>query len=113
MPPPRKRPQGPFIIVERSILKRRSLDCLGKIALSEGRGPLTLRISQAIAEQIISGQLPPGSRLPSSRELASRLGVSRNTAVSAYDELSAMGMVEGKVGCGTTVMRRPHILKQA
>jgi GntR family transcriptional regulator/MocR family aminotransferase len=48
---------------------------------------LQLRIRQAVATAIEEGRLPLGSKMPSSRELATLLGVSRNTIVIAYEQL--------------------------
>src|SRR5262249_48375241 len=50
-----------------------------------------------------TGRLAPGSRLPSSRELARELGVARNTILSALDQLASEGYVEGRRGSGTYV----------
>lgn len=46
-----------------------------------------------LQQAILSGRLPAGSPLPSSRALAEELGVSRNTVVNAYDHLAAEGYV--------------------
>ncbi len=52
---------------------------------------------------ILAGRLTPGSRLPSSRSLAEDLGVSRNTVLSAFDQLTAEGYLEGRQGAGSFV----------
>src|SRR5688500_18404893 len=52
---------------------------------------------------ILDGRLQPGAALPASRELAARLGVSRNTITGAYQRLHAEGFVVGRVGAGTFV----------
>lgn len=52
---------------------------------------------------IVAGRLKPGLRLPSSRELAAALGVSRNLAVAAYDLLLSEGYVATRPGGGTFV----------
>jgi GntR family transcriptional regulator/MocR family aminotransferase len=57
--------------------------------------------------RIASGELPSGAALPSSRELARRLGVSRNTVITAYEELTAEGLVTGKAGSATRVAGAP------
>jgi DNA-binding FadR family transcriptional regulator len=44
-----------------------------------------------------------GARLPSTRDLAPLLGVSRNTVLAAYDELVALGLVEARAGSGMRV----------
>ena len=44
------------------------------------------------------GPVITGTRLPSTRQMANDLGVSRNTLMSAFDQLIAEGYVEGRVG---------------
>ena len=61
------------------------------------------QLAQDIQSRIRSGALPPGARLPTVRELASQLGVTRLTVHSAYSELQAGGWVEATVGRGTFV----------
>jgi 2-aminoadipate transaminase len=65
--------------------------------------PLFRQLEGAIAEAIASGELTAGTRLPSERELALQLGVSRTTAMNAYRELESRGLVRGHVGRGTFV----------
>lgn len=55
----------------------------------DGEGTLQARIQQMIAEGILSGRFAKGEKLPSSRKLASHLGVSRITVTLAYTELQA------------------------
>ncbi len=52
---------------------------------------------------IIDGRLHPGQRIPSSRGLASELGISRFPVLNAYAQLLAEGYLEGRVGAGTVV----------
>ena len=52
---------------------------------------------------ILARRLLPGSRLPASRELASSSSVSRNTVLSAYDQLLAEGYIVSRAGSGTFV----------
>ncbi|NLE77854.1 MAG: PLP-dependent aminotransferase family protein [Chloroflexi bacterium] len=66
--------------------------------------PAYMQIRNHLREQILQGEISPGTRLPPERELARRLGVSRTTVVSAYDELTAEGLVEAHRGRGTTVL---------
>lgn len=68
------------------------------------RGHRSTRIYAAIRVAILDGRLADGERLPSSRELAARLGVSRTTVTLAYELLAAEGFVEGRVGSGTVVV---------
>jgi GntR family transcriptional regulator/MocR family aminotransferase len=67
--------------------------------------PLRRRIYEAVRDAIIDGVLPPGARLPSSRDLARDLAMSRNTVVSAIDDLLAEGYTEARIGSGTYVAR--------
>lgn len=69
--------------------------------------PLYLQLVEALGAAVASGELAPGTRLPSERELAARLGVSRTTAVNAYHELAARGVIRGHVGRGTYVCALP------
>src|SRR5438128_3605498 len=62
-----------------------------------------MQLAQDIQRRIRSGALPPGARLPTVRELARQLGVTRLTIHSAYSELQAGGWVEATVGRGTFV----------
>jgi len=66
-------------------------------------GGLYLQLVNRLRERISSGELSPGDRLPSERDLAISLGVSRTTIVNAYRELEAQGLVRGHVGRGTFV----------
>ncbi|MDA7966344.1 PLP-dependent aminotransferase family protein [Ruegeria sp.] len=65
-----------------------------------GQGTLQARIQQMIAEGILSGRFHVGEKLPSSRKLATHLGVSRITVTLAYTELLANDylMAKGRSG---------------
>jgi DNA-binding transcriptional MocR family regulator len=73
-----------------------------------GSQHLYCRLRDALEQAIKSGQLLTGTRLPSERELAAQLGISRTTVINAYRELESMGMVRGYVGRGTFVCARPE-----
>ncbi|WP_458121386.1 MocR-like pyridoxine biosynthesis transcription factor PdxR [Paenibacillus sp. Z6-24] len=60
----------------------------------------------ALRESILNGSLQPGTRLPSTRELAASYGVSRGSVAEAYDLLLAEGYTESAVGRGTYVARQ-------
>ncbi|HEX5075616.1 MAG TPA: PLP-dependent aminotransferase family protein [Gemmatimonadaceae bacterium] len=59
----------------------------------------------ALRDEILDGRLRPGSRLPSTRDLARQQGLSRGTVVSAFDQLRAEGYVQGSTGSGTYVSK--------
>lgn len=61
------------------------------------------QIYQALKELMLSGQLKAGESLPSTRELAKELNVSRNTVCQAYDLLIAEGYVISRQGTATRV----------
>ncbi len=67
--------------------------------------PLQRQLYQELRAAVLEGRLSPGARLPSTRALAADLGISRNTAASAFDQLRAEGYLEGKAGSGTYVAR--------
>ncbi|MFB3301955.1 PLP-dependent aminotransferase family protein [Pseudomonas sp. AMR01] len=57
----------------------------------------------SFAQAIRSGQMPPGTRLPTHRQLAADHGLALVTASRVYTELEAMGLVSGETGRGTFV----------
>jgi GntR family transcriptional regulator/MocR family aminotransferase len=65
--------------------------------------PLFRRLHAALRARILARDLPRGTRLPSTRGLAARLGISRASVVAAYDQLTAEGFLEGRVGAGSYV----------
>jgi GntR family transcriptional regulator/MocR family aminotransferase len=67
--------------------------------------PLFRQLYEGLRQSILDGRLAPGVRLPATRGLAEELGVSRNTVLSAYEQLLAEGYLEGKAGSGTYVPR--------
>ena len=65
--------------------------------------PLHRQLYNELRAAILGGRLPSGCRLPASRELAQVTGLSRNTVLSAYDQLIAEGYIESRAGSGTYV----------
>jgi GntR family transcriptional regulator/MocR family aminotransferase len=61
------------------------------------------QICRAIRVAIASGELPPGTHLPTSRELADALKIGRNTVVTAYSRLAAEGYLLANKRRGTRV----------
>jgi len=66
-------------------------------------GPVTRHVYDQVRGAIHAGALKPGGRLPSSRDLAARLGVARASVVAAYELLSAEGYVTARRGSGAYV----------
>jgi DNA-binding transcriptional MocR family regulator len=60
-------------------------------------------VVDALAADIRAGTIPPGTRLPTHRDLAAREGLALVTATRVYAELAAMGLVSGEAGRGTFV----------
>src|SRR6266496_465049 len=65
--------------------------------------PLHRQLYNAVKLAILQGRLRPGTRLPSTRLIAGDLRISRTTVLNAFDQLSAEGYLQGKVGSGTRV----------
>jgi GntR family transcriptional regulator/MocR family aminotransferase len=73
----------------------------------EGKRDLARQVYRAVRAAILDGSLRRGERLPATRELARRLGISRNTVALAYDWLVAEGLVSGRRGAGSFVEGDP------
>jgi GntR family transcriptional regulator/MocR family aminotransferase len=65
--------------------------------------PLQTRLRQAIVQALLDGRLASGVALPSSRELARLLGLSRNTVTAAYEQLVAEGFLQARPRSGVYV----------
>ena len=77
------------------------MDCA--IPLFDNGEPLFRQVYTGLRKAVLSGSFPAGERLPSTRDLAEQLGISRTVVVLAYDHLLAEGFVEGRRGSGTYV----------
>lgn len=75
-------------------------------------GRTAAEISGSIRELHERGVLAPGALLPSVRELASRLGVNRNTAVAAYRQLSQAGIVVSRGRAGTMIVEHDAVAQE-
>ncbi len=69
----------------------------------EAPGSLRSQVEEQLRAGIRSGRLHPETRLPSSRALATQLGVARGVVVEAYAQLAAEGWIAGRQGSGTRV----------
>lgn len=72
-------------------------------AWRDRRGPLAQALATAVREAVVDGRLPAGTRLPSERELARVLGVSRGTVVAALTLLRDDGWLHTRHGSGSLV----------
>lgn len=70
-----------------------------------GARPLFDQLRTQIIGGIRDGQLEPGTRLPTVRELAGRINLAVNTVARAYRELEAAGVLETRGRFGTFVAR--------
>ncbi len=76
------------------------------IPLDRGaRRPLHLQVCDGFRAAIARAELRPGQRIPSSRQLAAALGLSRMPVLTAYAQLTAEGYFEARAGAGTCISR--------
>jgi GntR family transcriptional regulator/MocR family aminotransferase len=69
----------------------------------DGKGALFQQLARALKSEILDGRYPAGSRLPATRALATTLGISRNTVLTAYELLCAEQLASARPGTGTHV----------
>ena len=69
--------------------------------------PLYLAIADAMLRDVEGGLLREGVRLPPQRDLAWKLGVTLGTVTRAYKEAETRGLLEGEVGRGSYIRKRP------
>jgi GntR family transcriptional regulator len=77
-----------------------------------GTAPIYYQIVQKICRQIVRGDIKPGEKLPSVRELAVQFGVNPNTAQRVYMEMERLAVVQVRRGQGTFVTENRERLKQ-
>ncbi|UJW31938.1 GntR family transcriptional regulator [Saccharothrix sp. AJ9571] len=77
----------------------------------DSTGALHERIAGAVRRAVARGELAPGARLPTARELAAQFGVNINTVLRAYRKLSAEDLVELRRGRGATVSGEPDLAR--
>ncbi|WP_051159203.1 PLP-dependent aminotransferase family protein [Agromyces subbeticus] len=73
---------------------------------SSGR-PLGVQLVEGVRRGILDGALRPGDPVPSTRALASELGVSRSAIVAAYEQLAGEGYLDMRQGAATRVAELP------
>ena len=69
--------------------------------------PPYVQIVEQVRQALLNGVLRPGDRLPTVKEVVGSLAINPNTVLKAYRDLEREGLVEGRQGVGTFVMRRP------
>jgi GntR family transcriptional regulator / MocR family aminotransferase len=75
--------------------------------------PRLAQLETGLREAVRAGRLLPEARLPSSRALASELGVSRRLVVEAYEQLAAEGYLLARRGSGTRVASRARAVEES
>lgn len=71
--------------------------------IQKGEGPLYRRLADSIEQDIFSGRLRPGRKLPTHRDLADLLEINVTTVTRGYKEAEKRGLIAGTVGRGTYV----------
>ena len=74
--------------------------------------PIYEQIQSELRRLMLTGALPPGSRLPSVRELAGQLAINPNTIQRAYRELETDGYILSVAGKGSFVTQVDQIAEQ-
>jgi GntR family transcriptional regulator len=69
--------------------------------------PAYLQLVQQVKQALQLGTLEINDRLPTVKEVLSMITINPNTVLKAYGELESEGIVEGRPGRGTFVIRRP------
>jgi DNA-binding transcriptional regulator YhcF (GntR family) len=75
------------------------------------RVPIYLQVIDIIKKRIVTGQIEPGSKLPSTRALAVEYNINPNTAARIYKEMERMGICYTKRGLGTFVTDSEKIIR--
>ena len=74
--------------------------------------PIYLQIIEEFKRQIATGILKPGDKVPSQRDLATKLKVNANTVQRAYREMELLGLVETLRGQGTFICQTQEIVEE-
>ena len=74
--------------------------------------PIYTQLIAQIQQQIVTGQLPPGGRLPSVRDLAAEAGVNPNTMQRALTEMERQGLVHSQRTAGRFVTDEAAVIQQ-
>ncbi|ERI08118.1 GntR family transcriptional regulator [Aneurinibacillus aneurinilyticus] len=74
--------------------------------------PIYQQLVARLCRQIVRGELKPGEKLPSVREMAVQAGVNPNTVQRVYSEMERMGIVEARRGQGSFVTENTEELER-
>ena len=74
--------------------------------------PIWLQVATVLKQQIATGQLEPGAKLPGGRDLALQYGINPNTAARIYQEMERDGICETRRGLGTFVTENREVIRQ-
>jgi GntR family transcriptional regulator len=76
----------------------------------EGRSgiPPYIQIVQQVKHALRLGMLQPGDQLPTVKQVVADVAINPNTVLKAYRDLERDGLVEGRPGLGTFVLKRPE-----
>jgi GntR family transcriptional repressor for pyruvate dehydrogenase complex len=74
------------------------------------REPIATQVARRLVEFILSGQVEPGTRMPSERQLAEAFGVGRSAMREALKALSLIGLIEVRQGDGTYLRKADSAL---
>jgi GntR family transcriptional regulator len=69
--------------------------------------PPYVQLVEQVRQALLNGTLRPGDRLPTVKEVVGSIAINPNTVLKAYRDLEREGLVEGRQGVGTFVLRRP------
>lgn len=72
--------------------------------------PIYLQVINELKKQMVKGELKPGEKMPSNRELAVLFKVNQNTAARIYREMESMGLCYTKRGIGTFVSEEDDMI---
>ncbi|EWH21616.1 GntR family transcriptional regulator [Bacillus haynesii] len=72
--------------------------------------PIYRQIAEQLFKKMIRGEIKPGEKLPSVRELAVQTQVNPNTIQRTYNEMERMGVVETRRGQGTFVVEHTEVI---
>jgi len=70
--------------------------------------PAYLQLVEQVRQSLRMGSLEVGEKLPTVKEVVAEVAINPNTVMKAYWELEHEGLVEGRQGVGTFVVRRPN-----